>query len=59
MSGRVVVARYLEEADSLSGITFSKSFRLFHVDLTVHLSIEVGMRDVNRAKVVVMEGCNG
>jgi hypothetical protein len=32
---------------------------LFHVDITVHLSIEVGIRYVNGAQVVVLECCNG
>jgi len=29
------------------------------VDVTIHLSIKVGMRDVNRVQVVVLECCNG
>ena len=28
------------------GISLHKSFRLHHIDLTVHFPIEVGMRDI-------------
>ena len=36
-----------------------KSFRLLHVDLLLQSAIEIGMRDVNGAKLKVLQGCQG
>jgi hypothetical protein len=39
--------------------THFKSFRLLHVDLFLQSAIEIGMRDVNRAKFKVLQSSQG
>ena len=42
---------FLQQADKFFWISFSKVFRLLHIDFTVDLTIEISIRNVDRPQV--------
>ena len=52
----------IERLPQLADIIWStnfKSFWLLHVDLLLQLAIEIGMRNVHRAKLKILQSSNG